>query len=60
MGHLTPEAIWAAVLATASAVVLLSNAAEKIVKAWSVSFAAFVLWGEMLGLWEIIDEKENL
>lgn len=33
---------------------------EKIVKVWSVSFAAFVLWGEMLGLWEIIDEKENL
>ena len=39
---------------------LLQRINEKIVKAWSVSFAAFVLWGEMLGLWEIIDEKENL
>lgn len=33
MEKLTPEVIWAAVLATASAVVLLANAIEKIVKA---------------------------
>jgi hypothetical protein len=33
MEKITPELIWSAVLATASAVVLLSNAAEKIVKA---------------------------
>lgn len=33
MENLTPEVIWAAVLATASAVVLLANAIEKIVKA---------------------------
>ena len=33
MEHLTPEAIWAAVLATASAVVLFANAVEKVVKA---------------------------
>lgn len=33
MEKLTPEVIWTAVLATASAVVLLSNAVEKIVKA---------------------------
>lgn len=33
MGDLTPAAVWPVVLAAASAVVLLSNAAEKIVKA---------------------------
>lgn len=33
MESITPEAIWTVVLATASAVVLLSNAIEKIVKA---------------------------
>ena len=33
MGNLTPAEIWTGVLAVASAVVLLSNAAEKIVKA---------------------------
>lgn len=33
MEILTPETIWTAVLATASAVVLLSNAVERIVKA---------------------------
>lgn len=33
MGKLTPAEIWTAVLAVASAIVLLSNAAEKIAKA---------------------------
>ena len=33
MENLTPETVWTVVLATASAVVLLSNAVEKIVKA---------------------------
>lgn len=33
MGNLTPTEIWTAVLAAASAIVLLSNAAEKIAKA---------------------------
>lgn len=33
MEHMTPAAAWAAVLAVASAIVLLSNAAEKIAKA---------------------------
>lgn len=33
MMELTPEQVWAAVLAAASAIVLLSNAAEKIAKA---------------------------
>ncbi len=33
MGHLTTAEIWAAILAVASAIVLLSNAIEKIVKA---------------------------
>ncbi len=39
MTELTPTAIWAAVLAVASAIVLLSNAAEKIVKAYQAAKA---------------------
>lgn len=39
MEHLTAEVIWTTVLAVASAVVLLSNAAEKIVKAYKVAKA---------------------
>lgn len=39
MDKLTPEAILAAVLAGGSAIVLLSNAAEKIVKAWKAAKA---------------------
>lgn len=34
MGEFNPATAWAAVLAVASAIVLLSNAVEKIVKAW--------------------------
>lgn len=36
---MTPTTIWAAVLAVASAIVLLSNAAEKIVKAYQATKA---------------------
>lgn len=39
MNDLTASQIWAAVLAIASAVVLLSNAAEKIAKAWQAAKA---------------------
>lgn len=39
MDNLTPEIIWTAVLATASAFVLLSNAIEKIVKAYKAAKA---------------------
>ena len=38
---------------------LLQRIKEKIVKAWSVSFATFVLWGEMAGLWEILQPNEE-
>ena len=37
MGGLTPQEIMTAVLAIASAIVLLSNAAEKIIKAWQAA-----------------------
>lgn len=37
MENLTPDIIWTTVLAVASAVVLLSNAGEKIVKAWKAA-----------------------
>ena len=39
MGNMTPTEIWTAVLAAASAIVLLSNAAEKIAKAWHTAKA---------------------
>jgi len=39
MENINPEAIWTAVLAFASAFVLLSNAVEKIVKAWKAAKA---------------------
>lgn len=39
MENLTPAAIWTTVLAVASAVVLLANAGEKIVKAWKAAKA---------------------
>lgn len=48
MENLTPEMIWAAVLATASAVVLLSNAAEKIVKAVKAAKAPNALQNDRL------------
>ena len=39
MENITPSTIWATVLAVASAVVLLSNAIEKIIKAWKTAKA---------------------
>ena len=42
MGDLTPSQVWAVILAAASAIVLLSNAAEKIVKAWKTAKAPHV------------------
>lgn len=48
MEHLTPAVIWSAVLAVCSAVVLLSNAAEKIVKAVKAAKAPNVHQNERL------------
>lgn len=48
MENLTPSIIWAVVLAASSAVVLLSNAAEKIVKAWKAAKAPNVHQDERL------------
>ena len=48
MGSITPEAIWTLVLAVASAIVLLSNAAEKIVKAVKAAKAPNVKQDERL------------
>lgn len=47
MGNL-PAEIWTAFLALASAIVLLSNAAEKIVKAWKAAKAPNVQQNERL------------
>lgn len=48
MGNLTPVEIWTAVLAFASAIVLLSNAAEKICKAIQTAKAPNVKQDERL------------
>ena len=48
MNHLTPAEIWTALLAAASAVVLLSNAAEKIAKAVQTAKAPNVRQDERL------------
>ena len=48
MGNITPDAIWTTVLAVASAVVLLSNAVEKIVKAYKAAKAPNVKQDERL------------
>lgn len=48
MGNFTPTEMWAFVLAVASAVVLLSNAAEKIVKAWKLAKAPHQTQNERL------------
>ena len=39
MGEITPGTVWAVVAAVAAGIVLLSNAAEKIVKAWKAAKA---------------------
>lgn len=63
MENLTPDVIWTAVLATASAVVLLSNAAEKIVKAIKTARAPNVKQDERLDALEEwkkhVDSKLN-
>lgn len=60
---MTPETIWTTILAIASAVVLLSNAAEKIVKAWKVAKAPNDQQNERLDALEewkrIVDHKLN-
>ena len=48
MGDLTGAEIWTGVLAAASAIVLLSNAAEKIAKAWKTAKAPNALQDERL------------
>ena len=48
MGNLTPAELRTAVLAIASAIVLLSNAAEKIAKAWRTAKAPNALQDERL------------
>ena len=48
MENITPATIWATVLSLASAFVLLSNAAEKIVKAWKAAKAPNVQQDERL------------
>lgn len=63
MEKLTPEVIWAAVLATASAVVLLANAIEKIVKAVKLAKAPNLKQDERLDALEdwrrSVDTKLN-
>ena len=48
MENLTAEQMWTVVLAVASAIVLLSNAAEKIVKAWQAMKAPNALQDDRL------------
>lgn len=48
MGDVTPSTLWTLVLAAASAVVLLANAAEKIVKAYRAAKAPNVQQNERL------------
>ena len=48
MDSITPSLIWTTILAIASAFVLLSNAAEKIVKAWKAAKAPNVKQDERL------------
>lgn len=48
MDSMTLTAIWSVVLAAASAIVLLSNAAEKIVKAWKAAKAPNIQQNERL------------
>lgn len=48
MGDITPSAVWTLVLAVASAIVLLSNAAEKVIKAWQAAKAPNVKQDERI------------
>ena len=53
MGSLTPAEIWTAVLAFASAIVLLSNAAEKIAKAVQAAKAPSQALSDRMDEWDI-------
>ena len=55
--NITPESIWTLVLAAASAFVLLSNAVEKVVKAYKVAKAPNVKLDDRLGEMEKWREK---
>ena len=61
MGNIAPDAIWTLVLAVASAIVLISNAVEKIVKAVKAAKAPNVKQDERLTALEawkkIVDGK---
>jgi plasmid rolling circle replication initiator protein Rep len=52
MNNITPDTIWTFVLAIASAVVLFSNAIEKIVKAWKAAKAPNLKQDERLAALE--------
>ena len=63
MENLNPSTVWAVVLGIASAFLLLSNAAEKIVKAWKAAKAPNVHQDERLDALETwreeVDRKLN-
>jgi len=63
MNNLTPETIWTTILAIASAVVLLSNAAEKVVKAVKTARGPNIRQDERLEALEkwqkVVDGKLN-
>lgn len=63
MEHLTPENIWTTFLAGASALVLLSNAAEKVVKAFKAAKAPNIKQDERIEALEewrrTVDSKLN-
>lgn len=61
MDNLTPNQLWTLLLAAASAIVLLSNAAEKIAKAWRTAKAPNVKQDERISALETwkegVDQK---
>lgn len=60
MGDISPSTIWTVVLAVASAIVLLANAAEKIVKAYRAAKAPNVQQNERLdALEQRMEEAEK-
>lgn len=59
MANLTPAEIWTAVLAIASAIVLLSNAAEKIAKAIQTAKAPSQALNERMDAFEVWKDSVN-
>ena len=63
MDSINPTALWAGILAVASAIVLISNAVEKIAKAWSAAKAPNVKQDERIKALEDwrkeVDDKLN-